>query len=120
MVVDDEPDLVELIQFHLESHGVYHISIAFSGNEAIEKFKQSPVDIILSDVRMPDGDGMSLLRHVLKSEHKNTPVILCSGFEDSCRKEALEMGAFGYLKKPVEYSILDIELKRAIENLNIN
>lgn len=80
LVVDDEPDLCEIVSFHLESAG-YITEIANSGNQAIQWLGNNDCDLVISDIRMPDGGGVDILEFV--SQHKQElPIIFMSGFSD--------------------------------------
>ena len=102
LIVDDEPDLRQLLTMHAESIDLEPIT-ANNGQEALEILKtQPPIDLILSDLMMPIMDGMSLLQEIRKNKFR-LPFIFLTGFGDpATSKKALELGAFDFLEKPFD------------------
>jgi DNA-binding NtrC family response regulator len=99
LIVDDERHTLDALSVILrrESHAV---SMATSGKEALDHLQEQDVEIILSDVKMPEMDGLALLRQV-KSEHRSIVVVMMSGHQDvGAAVEAMKEGAFDYLIKP--------------------
>ena len=110
LIVDDEPDLREMISFEFDLLGV-NVLEASSGNEAIEVLNSnSDVDAIISDIRMPNGDGLSLLKHVAKNTNRS-PFIFISGFADLSAEEAFFHGAQSIFSKPFDLQNLVDEVK---------
>ncbi len=113
LVVDDEEDLRFAIAFDLKRKG-YQVSEAGSGNEAFRMVQEHPFDIIVSDVRMPDGDGPNLLDRVVGLNLDRPPrLIFVSAFSDLMAKDAFDRGAVGVLPKPFERADLLGALSRA-------
>lgn len=111
LVVDDEEEIAELVAEELEDHG-YEVSIRNSGAMAISLLeKDKAFDIIVSDVRMPYGDGMEILSF-LNGNQLKIPIIFVTGFADTSDEEALKRGARAILKKPVDFSELVKCIKR--------
>jgi DNA-binding response OmpR family regulator len=99
LVVDDDPDLREAIAFDLRRRN-YEVLCAASGREALEIVKARPLDMVISDVRMPDGDGIELLKE-LRKHHYETPVLMfVTGFADLSLEEAYQLGADAVFSKP--------------------
>ncbi|HSF33431.1 MAG TPA: sigma-54 dependent transcriptional regulator [Candidatus Tectomicrobia bacterium] len=99
LIVDDERYTLDALSVILrrERHTVL---TATSGKEALDHLQEQDVDIILSDVKMPEMDGLALLRQV-KSEHPSIVVVMMSGHQDvGAAVEAMKEGAFDYLIKP--------------------
>ncbi len=100
LVVDDEIDLREIISEDLELLGA-EVFNAENGRSAFELAKVVHPDLIVSDVRMPGGDGIELLSRVKDLPQKPSPhVFLITGFADVSPEEATSMGARGMLSKP--------------------
>lgn len=98
LVVDDEKEIVELIDFYLKNNG-YNTFRALNGKEALEVFKKEQIDIIVLDIMMPELDGKEVLRNV--REKSNTPIIFLSAKgEDIDKIDGLFLGADDYLAKP--------------------
>ncbi len=105
LVVDDEIDLCELMSDRLEMEG-YETLTAGNGTEAIKKIKEVPeVDLIITDVRMPHGDGIFLLNKV-KDFAPSKPVIVITGFSDRTEPELSALGAYATVAKPIDYENL--------------
>lgn len=99
LIVDDEPHTLDALSIILRREG--HTALtATSGKDALEHFEAQDVDIILSDVKMPAMDGLSLLRQV-KVRSSDVVVLMMSGHQDvTSAVEAMKDGAFDYLVKP--------------------
>ncbi len=114
MVVDDEPDLSEAIAFDLKRKG-FQVVTAVSGREAFEMAASNPVDLILSDVRMPNGDGIELLDRIKAKDVRIPVVIFISGFADITLEEAYEKGADAIFSKPFDRKALLAAIERALQ-----
>lgn len=112
LVVDDEP-LVRRSLSELLTLSGYTVSTANNGREALECLKDYNTDIIITDIKMPEVDGMQLLRRV-KEANPNIAVIMITGYgsiENAI--DAIKEGAYDYITKP----IVDSEIKIVIERL---
>lgn len=99
LFVDDEIDICNKLamSFELEDFKVF---TANSGNQAIEVLKNNiDIKFIVSDVKMPDGDGLFLLDYVKKNK-ANIPILMLSGFAESSEGELKEKGAIALISKP--------------------
>ena len=99
LVVDDEPVLVRLLMRVLGMHG-YDVRGAADGKEALELLDASPVDLVLSDVRMPVMDGPAFLAELMRRPEP-PPLVFLTGFADHTRAELCAMGAADVHMKPV-------------------
>lgn len=102
LVVDDEPDIVEIIAFSFKHAGYSHVHTASSGNQAVALARTTPFDIVVTDVRMPDGDGLSLLAELKKLSSTPPLVVFLTAFADLSLEEAQRLGALGLLSKPFD------------------
>jgi len=103
LVVDDEPDIVEIIAFSFRHAGYVNVHSASSGNQAVALARTRPFDIVVTDVRMPDGDGLSLLAELKRIESANPPlVVFLTAFADLSVEEAQRLGALSLLSKPFD------------------
>ncbi|WP_066635129.1 response regulator transcription factor [Desulfolucanica intricata] len=101
LVVDDEQNILEIIQFNLEREG-YHIITAKDGNTALELARSEIPDLIVLDIMLPEQDGFTVCR-LLQQEAKtrSIPIIMLSARGDELDKIlGLEMGADDYVTKP--------------------
>jgi len=113
LVVDDEPLLCSMLSEILEEAG-YKVLVANSGNTGLQCFKQNHVDLIITDVRMPDGTGIELLAGV-KAVDIHKPVIFVSGFSDISIDVAYDQGVEALFAKPINYSALLNNVSLALE-----
>jgi two-component system response regulator PilR (NtrC family) len=114
LIVEDEKVLHDSLAKLLEHEG-YEVLQARNGKEAYQIVLERPADIVLSDIRMPEMDGMTLLGH-LKKVAPETPVIMMTayGTVDSA-VAAMRAGAWDYLLKPVQFDDLLMKVERALE-----
>ncbi len=112
LIVDDEVDICELLALQMELKGLSVLS-ANNGLDALEVVKLNEVNLILSDVRMPKGDGIMLLKE-LRQRKNEVPLIFMSGYTDISEDEAIRMGAMALLHKPLDSSLLEKYLSRAL------
>ena len=101
LVVDDEEQLKETVIMHLELEG-FNVLSASNGVEALEVLKNSKVNFILSDIKMPEMDGMNLTKEVRRVYDKIPVILLVSGWRNYSEKDALEYGALGLIEKPFD------------------
>jgi len=112
LVVDDERLVRDSLGELLTLSG-YTVSTAASGNEALNLLKDYTADIVIADVKMPEMDGIQLLKKI-KTILPGTPVILISGYGSiESAVEAMKEGAYDYITKP----IVDSEIKIVIDRL---
>ena len=111
MIVDDDEGIRDILGEALEEEG-YEVIAACSGTHALDILADEQVDLVVSDVRMPNGDGGYLLDQVRAQDRDQPPIILMSGFSNMTRSEAMDRGANGFFHKPYR---LD-ELLEAIES----
>jgi two-component system response regulator PilR (NtrC family) len=101
LVVDDEADIRELLVLTLSRMGV-DADTASTLKEAQAALKARPYDLCLTDMRLPDGDGIAVLRHIADN-YGNTPVAVITAFGSTENAvQALKAGAFDYLAKPIK------------------
>ncbi len=123
LIVDDEPTITRGLRFTLpwEEIGAEIVGEAYGGEQALQLMEQTPVDIVLTDVRMPSMDGLQLAE-VLAQRKPPVRMIMMSGYEefDYVRK-ALRFGVRDYLLKPVEVDeLMELvsKLRQEIEKEN--
>ena len=101
LVVDDEPDIVELVSYNLRKEG-FAVSAAADGEEALSKIRQGSFDLLVLDLMLPGIQGMELCRILRNSpETKSLPIIMLTAKgEEVDRVLGLEIGADDYIAKP--------------------
>jgi CheY-like chemotaxis protein len=101
LVVDDEPEVLDLLAETLERYGAKTFRVG-GGEEAVQFLESERVDLVLSDIRMPKGDGVYLLDKVAPRP-ESPPVILMTGYSDLTEAEALKRGAKALITKPFDF-----------------
>ena len=116
LVVEDNLELLLLMQQLLKS--TYRVYIARNGKEAMKIIKEKELDLIISDVMMPEMDGLELTRTIKSDPNYNhLPIILLTAkTQEEDIKEALQNGADEYLKKPFRLGDLKLRIDNIIEN----
>ena len=117
LVVDDEPDVADLFRqrFRRETRqGTYVLHFAASAEEALDRLAgeiEPQLIVILSDINMPGMDGLELL-HVIKERRPDLPVMMVTAYgDDDRRRRATQLGAMGFLTKPVDFDLLRAHLQ---------
>ena len=99
LVVDDETDLIVTYIRLLERQG-YRVVAAATRGDALTIVEREPLRLVISDLRLPDGDGLDVVRAVT-TPPRATPAIVVTGFaSDAARRSAFEAGASAYFAKP--------------------
>src|SRR5664279_2945521 len=114
LIVDDERSMREFLGIYLRREG-YRIEAASGGNEAIASIKARAFDVIITDLRMPDVDGLSVLAEA-KRLHPATEVIVVTAFSTTeTAIAAMKAGAHDYLTKPFKLDEVGLVVDRAME-----
>lgn len=114
LLVDDEENFVKTLAERLEIRGLKP-EVVLSGEEAMDFMDKSIPDVIVLDLRMPGIDGMEVLRRVKKQKPDVQVIILTGHGTDKDQSEAMRIGAFEYLKKPVDIDALIFSIKNAFQ-----
>lgn len=102
LVVDDEPDMLELLQYLFKKFN-FSVHTASSGNEAWEFLKDdNDFNLVLTDVRMPNGDGVELAKKIRAKNPTKPSILFMSGFSDLLNEEIYNIGAEGKFTKPFD------------------
>ena len=113
LVVDDEPDIRELLELTLVKMGL-GVDTAGSVGDAREMLKETRFDLCLTDMRLPDGDGLDLVRHIA-SLSRDVPVAVITAYGSAENAvAALKAGAFDYVSKPIGLEQLRALVKSAL------
>ena len=120
LVVDDEPDLESMVlqNFRREiRQGDMNFLFASDGEDALSQLGENDdVDIVISDINMPKMDGLTLLRHIQDLDTQLKTVIVSAYGDMSNIRTAMNLGAFDFLTKPIDFSDLEITLDKTISN----
>ncbi len=114
LVVDDETSMRQLLEITLRKEG-HRVTMAESGQKAVEAFSKAAYDLVIFDIKMPDRSGVEVLR-VVKQSAPETPVIMITAYSSAeTAVEALRLGAYDYIAKPFEIDELKVTIKNALE-----
>ncbi len=114
LVVDDEPDILELLELTLVRMGL-QVEHATNVREALQQLDSKPYNLCLTDMRLPDGDGLEVVRHIA-AHHADVPVAVITAHGNMENAvSVLKAGAFDYLSKPVALEQLRALVKAALK-----
>src|ERR1700722_14036211 len=115
LVVDDEPEAVELVEFNLKQSG-YSVTTAVDGAEALKKARSQTPDLIVLDVMLPEMDGFEICKTLrLESATAQTPILMLTAkAAEIDRVLGLELGADDYLTKPFSPRELLLRIKKIL------
>ena len=115
LVVDDEEAIREVISTLLDAQG-FRCTTCVNGKVGLEAFRKDSYDLVLSDIVMPEMDGLKLLAE-LRMDDPDVPVIMVTAMHDiSIALEAIRAGAYDYILKPFEKDQLYLSVRRALEH----
>ncbi len=114
LIVDDERDILETLPEVLEKWG-HETYVALNGFEALKVFQRNSVDFIITDIKMPQMDGLELLQKIQEID-KHCMVIFLTGYPSlDSAISAMRSGAYDYLVKPVNLEELKLRIERGLE-----
>ncbi len=114
LLVDDDASLVRLLTIRLESEG-FQVSAALSGADALQQLRTQPADLLLTDLRMDDLDGMGLFKEVQKLNPSLPVIIMTAHGTIPDAVQAAQQGVFGFLTKPLDKEQLLETLSSALQ-----
>lgn len=113
LVVDDEAPIREMLKKGLPQMGGFTVDVAQNGQEAIEKIEKDVFDLVLTDLKMPEMDGIELLR-TIKGTRPEVLVILMTAYGSiQTAVEAIKIGANDYITKPIDFNELLVHISKA-------
>ena len=119
MIIDDERAIRNTLKEILEFEG-YEIDLAENGRVGVEKAKGVGYDLIYSDVKMPEMDGLEVLETLQKEEACECPIVMISGHADvETAVTALKNGAYDFIEKPLDLNRLLVTTKNALEQKHL-
>ena len=115
LIAEDEGTLREGLSQAFSESG-FKVVQAASGREAIEKMERQVFDLVVTDMKMPGGDGLDVLRRA-RNASEDTPVIIMTAFGTvEGAVEAIKQGAYDYIQKPFSIDELEVKIQRALEH----
>ena len=118
LVVDDDPFALRSIAKVLGGES-YQVMTAASGSEALELLKQDSFDLVLTDLKMPEVDGLEVLRRTREIAPQAVVLILTGYASVESAIEALREGAYDYLVKPCSADELKLKIERGLERVHL-
>ena len=121
LFVDDEPDMKELIQQRLRKHvrdEKFVLEFAGNGRLALEKLKEhDDIRIIVTDINMPEMDGLSLLLELSKLDRPTRTLVVSAYGDMQNIRSAMNNGAFDFVTKPIDFTDLDVTLEKTVQEV---
>ena len=115
LVADDERSMREMLAIVLQREG-HRVLLAEGGRAAIELLKREPVDLLVSDIRMPNMSGVDVLREAKQADPDMIGIMITAFASTESAVEALRLGAHDYLSKPFDVSELRAKVRKALEH----
>jgi two-component system NtrC family response regulator len=118
LVVDDDSSVRRVVQMQLSEAG-YTVRQAGSGSEALRILMEAPPKLVITDLRMPDLDGIELFRRIVEGEIQTTVIMITAFGSIETAVQAMRLGAYDYITKPIDYEALLLAVHRAMERQNL-
>lgn len=118
LIVDDEQAITKLLERKFSKAG-YSCAVANDGAEAVEQLRLHPFDVIVTDVRMPNMDGMELTESAHRMDGSISIIVMTAYADMESAMEALRRGAFDYHPKPIEFEKLAVTIANGIERTRL-
>jgi two-component system response regulator PilR (NtrC family) len=118
LIVDDEPSMREMLRIVLRRDG-YDVTVAANGTQAIDILKRERVDLLLSDIRMPDVSGVDVLRAAKDVNHDLIAFMMTAFASTDTAVEAMRLGAADYFTKPFSMDEMRLKVRQHLEALRL-
>jgi DNA-binding NtrC family response regulator len=118
LVIDDKESMRQMLSKTLESEG-YEVDTTADGPTGLEKAKEKKFDLVLTDLKLPDMDGIQVLSHLKEIDPEVSVIVMTAYGTIETAVEAMKKGAFDFLTKPFDSDHLNFLIKRALENRKI-
>jgi DNA-binding NtrC family response regulator len=117
LIIDDEEKTRQVLEINLQS--AHNVILAKNGREALSILQSESIDVVLTDLKMPEVDGQTVMKEVKKME-RSIPVIIMTAFGTIENAVAMmKEGAFDYMTKPIDLDQLDLVLTRAMNHVKL-
>jgi CheY-like chemotaxis protein len=117
LVIDDEPSIRSLLDTLLRRKG-YDVVLADSGRKGLELFRREYPDVIVLDLKMPEMDGLTVLRQIHSLDPKKPVIILTGAGNTEAEQQVRALGVTEYVEKEFSLHLLGDSLKRLLNNPN--
>ncbi|MCK4888645.1 MAG: response regulator, partial [Candidatus Aminicenantes bacterium] len=116
LILDDDPVILEIIKDELAKSGKYNILLASNGVEGLGVLESNSIDILITDLLMPEFDGIQLISY-MKENQINIPVLVITSVDDTDVIDQIKnLGIADILKKPIDFNELEQKISFAIKN----
>ncbi|MEE4245860.1 MAG: response regulator, partial [Kangiellaceae bacterium] len=105
LIIDDEPDILELLSITLMRMGI-DCKTAATVTQAKDVFSQNSFDLVLTDMRLPDGTGLEIVKHIQQVSASTPVAVITAHGNMQTAIESMKLGAFDFLSKPVDLANL--------------
>ena len=118
LVVDDEPHMRRVLEIMLRKAG-HRVFAAGNGREALEVMRDNPVDLVITDVRMPEMDGMELLTCLRQNDVEVPVIVITAHGSVESAVEAMKRGASDYIPRPFDIEALELAISRVLNEAEV-
>ncbi len=115
LIIDDEPDMLQLLKRSLEPDLKCRVATASSAEEGLQLMARTAFDLILADIKMPGMNGLELLQLIKHDAPRQTVVMMTAFGQIEMAVEAMRNGAYDFITKPFEHEALVLRLEKALE-----
>ena len=118
LIIDDDPLIRKTLSSHLSRQN-FEVHLAEEGEEGLAEYSECVPDLVILDIRLPDMDGLEVLRKI-RDRNKNACVVIMTAYDDmKTTVEAIKSGAYEYLVKPLDFVELDLTVEKAFQMQNL-
>ena len=118
LVIDDEKATLSMFRLFLEAYG-YRVLTAENGTEGLEIFSKEKPAIVITDIKMPGIDGLTVLQRIKDIDPKAGVIVITGHGDTDLAQRALESNAVDFIHKPIKKEALDAALKKARQKLEL-
>jgi YesN/AraC family two-component response regulator len=118
LVIDDEKATLFMFRLFLDAYG-YAVLTAENGEQGLEIFKKERPAIVITDIKMPGIDGLTVLQKIKEIDPKAEVIVITGHGDTDLTTQALNINAVDFINKPIKKEALDEALKKAEERLNL-
>ena len=116
LVIDDEKPTLSMFRLFLKAYG-YNVFTAENGAEGLEIFEKEEPSIVLTDIKMPGIDGLDVLKKIKQMDSKTEVIVITGHGDEDLADQASDLGATGFIHKPIKREALEAALNSAEEKL---
>jgi YesN/AraC family two-component response regulator len=118
LVIDDEKPTLSMFRLFLEAWG-YRVLTAENGAQGLDIFRNEKPDIVITDIKMPGIDGLTVLQHIIDIDPKAVVIVITGHGDTDLAQRALDSQAVEFIHKPIKKEALEAALKKAVKKLDL-